>query len=153
MYYVGVIFGSGDKIYWYRTNLSMCVGGKYKIFSQYRDYDTPVTVKYIYSDRNIFAYERSMDPENLVTIVRADCISSAPVPKYRIKVVSFNEPKGVTAVRWEDGTVTKVKCSSSDMFDKEKALALCYMKRWCFDNRGCFNNVFKQYCEDEDNGN
>lgn len=36
-----------------------------------------------------------------------------------------------------------------ETFDKEKALALAYMKRWCFDNRGCFNEELKKWCYQE----
>ena len=150
MMYVGVQFDGTEKTYWYKTNLPFKVGARYNIRNDQKVYNNPITVKQIYSDPSKFRCEIGLSFRDLIEIVRADIVSVPPVPKDKIKVVSFNEPKGVTAVRWEDGTVTKVKCSSGDKFDKEKALALCYMKRWCFDNRGCFNNVFKKYCVEEE---
>lgn len=34
-----------------------------------------------------------------------------------------------TIVRWQDGSKTMVKCTADDEFDKEKGVALCYMKK------------------------
>ena len=150
MMYVGVKFDGTDKTYWYKTNLSLKVGARYNLKSAYRVYQNTATCKQIYSNYEEFQHETLLSKHDLVELIRADMVSVPPVPKDKIKHVSFNEPKGVTAVRWEDNTVTKVKCSSDDKFDKEKALALCYMKRWCFDNRGCFNNVFRKYCVEEE---
>ena len=47
------------------------------------------------------------------------------IPK--IKKVIFNYP--VTVVLWTDGTKTIVKKQKGDRYDKEKGLALCYMKK------------------------
>ena len=45
----------------------------------------------------------------------------------KYKEVIFHPP--ATIVKWADGTKTVVKCSEKDMYDKEKGLALCFMKR------------------------
>lgn len=62
----------------------------------------------------------------------------------KIKNVIFNEP--ATIVFWEDGTKTVVTCDNKyDKFDKEKGLALCFMKK-NFGNSGKFNNILKEHC-------
>ena len=43
-----------------------------------------------------------------------------------VKVI-FNNP--ATIVIWDDGTKTIVKRQKGDRYDKEKGLALCYMKK------------------------
>lgn len=45
-----------------------------------------------------------------------------------IEKVVFNPP--ATIALWADGTKTVVKCSSEDIFDPEKGIALCYMKKF-----------------------
>ena len=44
-----------------------------------------------------------------------------------IKKVIFNAP--ATIVLWNDGTKTVVKCSENDVFDPEKGLAFCFLKK------------------------
>lgn len=44
-----------------------------------------------------------------------------------IKKVIFNAP--ATIVLWNDGTKTVVKCSEDDIFDPEKGLAFCFLKK------------------------
>lgn len=44
-----------------------------------------------------------------------------------IKKVIFNAP--ATIVLWNDGTKTVVKCSEGDIFDPEKGLAFCFLKK------------------------
>lgn len=83
---------------------------------------------------------------------------------YRIQRVIFNKP--ATIVYWQDGTKTVVKCNEciaceikktfkncpinkpDCQFDKEKGLALCYMKK-CLGNRGNYNDVFRQHLPKE----
>ena len=155
MYIVGVKFGNcTGKLYWYKTTVSMQVGKPYKICSNRRDYySDSVWVYYCYENPKLFKERENLDPSDLVMITKARPATDNPTPESRIKLVKFDESKGVTVVRWTDNTVTKVTCSEKDEFDKEKALALCYMKRWCFDNRSCFNNIFKKYGKEETNGN
>lgn len=47
--------------------------------------------------------------------------------KPTIKNVIFNEP--ATIVFWTDGTKTIVKCGENDIFDPEKGIAMCCMKK------------------------
>ncbi len=56
------------------------------------------------------------------------------------KRVIFNDP--ATIVIWEDGSKTIVKCQKGDVYDPEKGLALCFMKK-ALGNKGNFNNVLK----------
>ena len=61
---------------------------------------------------------------------------------FRIKKVIFNNP--ATIVIWKDGTKTVVKCGKDDVYDEEKGLALCFMKK-ALGNKGNFNNTIKEY--------
>lgn len=67
------------------------------------------------------------------------------INKFKVKNIYFNKEKGVTTVLWEDRTVTMVTCGKDDVWDEEKAIALCFMKR-AFDNKGKYNEVLKKYC-------
>ena len=58
------------------------------------------------------------------------------------KKVIFNDP--ATIVIWGDGTKTVIKCSPDDTYDKEKGLALCYMKKM-LGNDNQFHKVFKEW--------
>ena len=159
-----VVFGEYDRDndkkqhYYYRANLVLFKGDMYKISNINREYSTPVTIVNVLTDGE-FKARKGKSAGVLVEIVKAvptdgsmNDAGDVPVPDFKIKLVNFNTKKKVTAVKWIDGTVTKVTCSDMDPFDKEKALALCYMKRWCFDNRACFNNVFKKYCGEDGDG-
>ena len=72
-----------------------------------------------------------------------------PKPKDLIEKVAFNEKLERTIVKWKDGTVTTVHCSALDDFDKEKGIAMCFMKK-AYDNRGCFNDFLKKWVEKAD---
>ena len=63
-----------------------------------------------------------------------------------ISRVIFNEP--ATIVFWDDGEKTVVKCQNDEPYDKEKGLALCYMKK-ALGNKSNFNNVFKRFIQEE----
>lgn len=64
-----------------------------------------------------------------------------------IKKAIFNDP--ATIVFWDDGTKTVVKCGEDDTYDKEKGLALCYMKR-IFNNKGNYNEILKKWCVEKE---
>lgn len=66
------------------------------------------------------------------------------VPK--LKEVIFNEP--ATICIWSDGSKTIVKCEEGDIFDKEKGIALCFMKK-INGNKGNYNNVFKKFIKEK----
>lgn len=53
--------------------------------------------------------------------------------------VIYNPP--ATIVLWADGTRTVVKCSPRDIYDPEKGLALCYMKKAMGNTSRALNDV------------
>lgn len=63
-----------------------------------------------------------------------------------IKKIIFNNP--ATIVYWEDGTKTIVKCGSGDTWDKEKGLAMCFVKK-LLGNKGNFNEKIKKYVKED----
>lgn len=62
------------------------------------------------------------------------------------KKIIFHEP--ATIILWKDGTKTVVKCQNGEIYDKEKGIALCFMKR-ALGNKGNFNNVIKKAIQKE----
>ena len=68
---------------------------------------------------------------------------------FDIKRVIFKEP--ATIVLWKDGTKTVVKCGKDDVYDEEKGLALCFMKK-ALNNKGNYNNTFKKYIKENKDG-
>ncbi len=73
----------------------------------------------------------------IVDSCRSTCIPTSPL---HIKDVIFNNP--ATIVFWSDGTKTVCTCSEEDMYDPEKGLALCCMKKLLYKNKGhIFNNA------------
>lgn len=67
--------------------------------------------------------------------------------KMQIKDVKFNPP--ATIVWWNDGSKTVVK-AINEPFDKEKGLAMAYVKKCC-GNLGNYNNIFRKWCKEESN--
>jgi len=68
--------------------------------------------------------------------------------KMKIEDVIFNNP--ATIVFWRDGSKTVVKAQDGEPFDKEKGLAMAYVKKCC-GNLGNYNNIFKKWCKEEKN--
>ena len=62
-----------------------------------------------------------------------------------IKEVIFNDP--ATIVYWMDGSKTVVKAQDGEPFDKEKGLAMAYVKN-LYGNTGSYYEVFKDYCDE-----
>ena len=60
----------------------------------------------------------------------------------KIKKVIFNKP--ATIVLWADGTKTVGNCQDGDTYDKEKGIALCFMKK-IMNNKGNYNNIIKEW--------
>lgn len=52
-----------------------------------------------------------------------------------IKEVIFNYP--ATIVCWKDGSKTVVKCSKDEPFDREKAVAMCFIKKMLKPSKKC----------------
>lgn len=127
--------GTSNKKYYYNTNLDLMVGGIYEIVADSRtNYDNHrVMVTNIYPSRrdNMFR-----------TITEAKLIQAPSKPDKPYKKIIVHPAKKTICVLWKDGTKTIMKPQPEDEFDLEKGIAMCFMKRW-YDNRGCFNDVFK----------
>ena len=135
---VVVKFMYGSKEYEYYTDLNLTPYGVYDITADNNfTYSNPVII-IGYKDKP--TYNKS-----LRTITSAKYLSAPKRPDDGIKKVIFNEEKRTTVVIWKDGMKTIVKCDPRDTWNKEAALALCYMKRW-HNNRGCFNETLRKYC-------
>lgn len=147
MHYYGVIFeGTPHKQYFFSSNTILPIGEKCEIVADGETtYDNPVTIieKINPSELNPEIRKR------LRRITSYKVVWDKKRPSDCIENVYFNEEKGVTCVVWKDGKKTLVRCQSGDIWDKEKALALCYMKR-VLGNRGSFNEVLKKYCYGEE---
>lgn len=117
------------KLETYRTTLKLAVGMKYKIRLKSGIYKK---IRII----DIITYPIKIS--NLKEIVAATPIENG------LKQMYFNEEKGTSVALWEDGTKTKIKCQPGDTFDKEKAVALCYMKKY-FGNNGSYNEILKKW--------
>lgn len=88
-------------------------------------------------------------PMDVINYAKADCESTWRLYKEMgniIKKVIFNDP--ATIVIWGDGSKTVVKAQKGEKYDKEKGLALCYMKK-TLGNQGNFNNVFREWIKPE----
>lgn len=129
--------GTSTKVYDYNTNIdNLIIGGWYNIIADNRtSYDNPV---------QILNYKQGNN-KSLRTLTQATLIK-APSKPHPYKNIYINKKKGVVTVIWEDGTHTKVKCQDGDNFDSEKGIALCFMKKY-FNNRGCYNDVFRNITE------
>lgn len=62
-----------------------------------------------------------------------------------VKEVIFNEP--ATIVYWMDGSKTVVKAQNGEHFDKEKGLAMAYVKN-LYGNVGSYYEIFKDHCKE-----
>ena len=109
--------------------------------------EIPVTITNMETER--FSYEsimriklnRIVDGRSSVGYKDPRRIGVLKIPSdMTYKRVIFNDP--ATIVIWEDGSKTIVKCQKGDVYDPEKGLALCFMKK-ALGNKGNFNNVLK----------
>lgn len=140
--YVSVCFPNSPKRYIYKTKLPLIKGAVYDIVADgCTTYSAPVTVDSLNVAKHNVPYVRE--------ITEAKLLQAPSRPQSFIEHVQFNEKKGITTVIWCDGIVTMVKCHPEDKFDKEKALAMCFMKRY-YNNRGCFNEELKKWCGSEE---
>lgn len=130
---VAVKFNGVGKEYFYNTNLNLRIGGKYNIIADKKSsYDNPVVVtRYV---PNVSGSYR--------TITSAKLVDGTARPDDGLDRIIFNED--VTIAIWKDGTKTLIRCQEGDTFDKEKAIALCYMKK-ALGNRGSFNETIKKW--------
>ena len=105
-------------------------------------------IKFEPSDVDWFNFYKSYDmwDKALEELLKKYAEETKRVPD-PIKKVVFNYP--ATIVFWKDGTKTVVKCQYGEAYDKEKGIALCFMKKF-FGNKGNFNDIFRKYIEEED---
>lgn len=148
-----ITFGNSEKPYLYKTKLNLIEGAKYRITNEHwNNYDGAiVTCKKFYKNINTIEYNKLMiDPSILKEIIMVECIGAPkPNPPYRIQNIYENFEKGTTTVLWDDGDKTIIRCNPEDEWDREKAIAIAYMKKH-FDNRGCYNDEIKKWCAELD---
>lgn len=136
---VEVKFPNSTKSYCYYTDLSLLPGMEYDIVADNKTrYSNPVKVK---------GYTTSKPDCALRTITSATLLTKCRCPS--IKKVYYNCRKATTVVRWEDGVVTSVKCGPGDLFDLEKGIMACYVKR-LFGNCGRFNTAIRRAIENSE---
>lgn len=141
-----VVYSCGGKCYSFLYDENkMCfeVGKKYYIITD-REYDTPIKVINI---RPVNQFDRYL--KTIVSALPVDkrdstSVSLKQTKHLTIENVYFNEEKRTTVVVWTDGIKTKLKCAPDDIFDKEKAIGLAFMKRF-YGNGGKFNDILKKY--------
>ena len=136
-YFVRVKFKGSDKTYGYYTSLNLSIGATYDIVADGRTtYNNPVTIL-------DWCYATDNNPR-FRTITSAKLVDGLARPDDGLNKVIFDEAAGVTVALWKDGTKTIIRCQKGDVFDKEKAIALCYMKK-ALGNRGSFNETLKKW--------
>lgn len=79
------------------------------------------------------------------TLEKGSIPISLLMPNLTPKKIIFNDP--ATIVMWEDGTKTVVKCGENDIFDAEKGLALCFMKK-AINNDKLYKKILRDGCKD-----
>lgn len=130
----------GGKTYIYRSKLPLLLGGVYDIIADdVQTYNSHVKVVGIEDHLCNYPYDTRV-------ITGAVLVNAPPKPKSPIRQVQFNIRKGVTTVVWADGSHTMVTCDSRDQFDCEKALALCFMKHFGYNDRSSFNDDIHKWC-------
>lgn len=150
--------GTDDKTYLFRTKMNLEINKWYDIYTKESGgYSSPVKVVEEYSttyfnDGSMYKEIIAATEVHLYAKVdktkHSSIESNSPKDGY-IDQVWFNPAKGTTVVRWTDGSKTMVRCQEGEPFDKEKGLALCYMKR-TLGNKGNFNETLKKWCPIEE---
>ena len=95
--------------------------------------------------RNSSRATHSIVKASLYNEIKTPAVVSIPAGIVPEKVV-FDEEKGVTVILWTKDVKTILHLAPGDTFDKEKAIALGYMKLM-MGNRSKFNEVIKKFCE------
>ena len=150
--------GTNDKTYVFETKMNLEIDKWYEIYTKESGgYSSPVKVvkKYpttCFYDGNMYKEIIAATEVHLCAKVdktkHSSIESNSPKDGW-IDQVWFNPVKGTTVVRWTDGSKTMVRCQEGEPFDKEKGLALCYMKR-TLGNKGNFNETLKKWCPIEE---
>lgn len=155
----------GEKIYYYSTDLNLIKGYKYNIENNegFR-YSSPVVVIFCMKYDKNNSYHNECWSKIRCKITKAVNIGSTELAGDYIKTPSsnsnfnnmiygvwFNKDKRTTVVKWADNTITRVTCSVKDNFSMDAGLALCYTKRWCFNNNSAaFHKEFKKWIKEEE---
>lgn len=141
-----VVYSCGGKRYAFLYDENkMCfeVGKKYYIITD-REYDNPIKVINIRPVNQFDIYLKTIVSALPVDKRDSTSVSLKQTKHLTIENVYFNEEKRTTVVVWSDGIKTKLKCAPDDIFDKEKAIGLAFMKRF-YGNGGKFNDILKKY--------
>lgn len=93
-----------------------------------------ITIKLEQPKMSAFLITSTLMPTN------ADDINNA------IRRVIFNDP--ATIVQWIDGSKTVVKCCKGEVFDKEKGLMACIIKKLT-GNTGRWNEILKEWADED----
>lgn len=64
-----------------------------------------------------------------------------------IEKVTFSGP--VTVVKWNDGSITRVRCAEGEVYDQEKGL-LAAMAKKLYENTNIFVEELAYWCDDPD---
>lgn len=132
------------------NNVERCIGDSSlkELASKYLKDDKDSFMTYGGVDYNKIANDRfnynSADVKNTLKFLEL-CQDYRQISFPCVKKVIFNKP--ATIVIWADGTKTVVKCQKDkngkyEKYDKEKGLALCYMKK-ALGNESNYYNVIK----------
>ena len=147
--------GTNDKTYMFITKLNLNLGEWYNIYTKESGgYNSPIKVVKSYPLNHLYdvcMYKEIIRAEQITLHTKMDksrFFTTDIFTNSNIDRVWFNPVKGTTVVRWIDGSKTMVRCQKGDTFDKEKGLALCYMKK-TLGNKGNFNEILKKWCYDE----
>lgn len=80
--------------------------------------------------------------EKMVSKV-VDAIAENEAKRYQIQSITANHKKNAFTVVWGDGSHTMIHLQKGDVWDDEKALAMCFVKHLMGDT-GSFNDIFTE---------
>jgi hypothetical protein len=72
-----------------------------------------------------------------------DAIAENEAKRYQIQSITANHKKNAFTVVWGDGSHTIIHLQPGDIWDDEKALAMCFVKHMMGD-KGNFNDIFTE---------
>ena len=141
MKYITVKFNGSKTNYVYKSKLNFIVGGKYNITAdETTTYASPVEILSVSNTQPYSSYGIKIRE-----ITDAKILMAPPRPTLDAKFI-INKEKGTTVALWKDGTKTIIKCQPGEVFDAEKGIAMCFVKR-AFKNRGCQNDWLREVIE------
>lgn len=111
--------------YNYRYDPTKSIADMYPVKSAYtalEEYDKRVAERIVASPIRI-----DVDDKRRIEEIKKMVNYTFGAPKFEYKKIIFNGP--CTIILWKDGTKTIAKASDGEMFDPEKGVAICFMKR------------------------